>query len=31
MSIGGAIFMAVSWGIIIGLNLYCFSRLSRGD
>lgn len=28
MSAGGWIFMALSWGVIIGFNLYCFARLT---
>jgi hypothetical protein len=30
MSLGGYVFMAVSWAAIIGLNVYCFYRLGRG-
>ncbi len=31
MTLSGAIFMVVSWGVIIGLNLFCFSRLTKAD
>jgi hypothetical protein len=31
MTIGGFVFMVASWAAIIGLNLYCFYRLGRGD
>lgn len=29
MSVGGYIFMALSWAAIIGLNVFCFYRLNR--
>jgi len=31
MTAGGLVFMAVSWAAIIGLNLFCFYRLGKGD
>ena len=31
MNAGGYLFMAVSWAVIIGLNLFCFRRLGRMD
>ncbi len=29
MSAGGLLFMALSWGVIIALNVFCFHRLWR--
>ena len=29
MNIYGWIFIAISWGLIIGLNLYCFWRVLK--
>ena len=31
MSLGGAIFMGLSWAIILGLNLFCVIRLAGSD
>ncbi len=31
MTLAGFAFMAVSWGLIIGLNLFCFSRLTKSE
>jgi hypothetical protein len=29
MTIGSWIYLAIVWGIIIGLNVFCFSRIFR--
>lgn len=29
MTAGGAVFMALSWAAIVGLNLFCIVRLRR--
>ncbi len=31
MTIAGAIFMAASWALIIGLNVFCFWHLNGPD
>ena len=29
MTFGGFVFLALSWGVIIGLNVFCFYHLYR--
>ena len=29
MTTGGIVFMALSWGLILGLNAFCFYRLAK--
>jgi hypothetical protein len=29
MTTGGFVFLSVSWGLIIGLNVFCFYHLYR--
>lgn len=31
MNTGGFLFLIASWTIIIGLNLFCFSKLGRAE
>jgi len=31
LTLAGALFMAVSWGLVISLNLYCFYKILSSD
>ena len=30
MTLGGAVFMALSWALVLGLTVFCFRRLFGG-
>ena len=30
MTLGGAVFMALSWALVLGLTFFCFHRLFGG-
>jgi hypothetical protein len=29
MTFGGGVFMALSWGLVIGLTVYCFRKILK--
>jgi len=31
LTVSGALFMAISWGLVIGLNLYCFYKILSSE